>query len=120
MVLTIGDGVDDLRTHSGAGEGERNATLCYLVGCHLKRGNSVEAIEPLDLQWAERCRPPYPAQEVRRTVNALARKHDNGREHEQIKSVHVGEEGRKEIIAHGDGEGDSQADAELIPSFPRW
>jgi hypothetical protein len=65
----------DLATHPGAGEGQRNAVLCKLVGAHLARGEDAEAIEPLALAWAERCTPPLEQNEVRRTLTSKATKH---------------------------------------------
>ena len=73
--LTMQPSTLDLANHPGAGEGERNAMLCKLIGVHLARGDDAEAIEPLALEWAERCSPPMDEDEVLRTLTSLATKH---------------------------------------------
>ena len=73
--LTVQRPSDDLASHPGADEGQRNATLCRLVGIQLARGEDAEAIMPLALAWAERCSPPVPRAEVERAVESLAQKH---------------------------------------------
>lgn len=73
--LTMQGTTTDLTTHSGVGEGERNATLCKLIGVHLARGEDVEGIEPLAMAWAEKCSPPLEQHEVVRTLTSLATKH---------------------------------------------
>lgn len=35
----------DFANHAGAGEGQRNSTLCRLIGVHLSRGDSPSTIE---------------------------------------------------------------------------
>lgn len=75
VMLKVQPTTEDLANHPGIGEGQRNATLCKLVGVHLARGDNSEAIEPLALAWAERCSPPLEEAEVVRTLNSLATKH---------------------------------------------
>jgi len=75
MVLKMAGSSDDLSTNSGVAQGERNATLCRLVGVHLARGEDPSIIETLALAWAERCSPPLSEAEVVRTVRSLAAKH---------------------------------------------
>jgi hypothetical protein len=74
--LKVGGG--DFATASGVSEGERNATLCRLAGVHFARGETVDAIQPLALDWADRCTPAYPHDEVLKTLNALSKKHEAG------------------------------------------
>lgn len=64
----------DLTTHPGVGEGERNKTLCRLLGPHLGRGEDAEAVEELAVAWGERCVPPLGEEEVRRVVRSVERK----------------------------------------------
>jgi hypothetical protein len=68
------DEVNDLASHQGAAEGERNATLCRLAGVHLSRGDSPATLEALALAWAKRCKPAYPEAEVKRTLAQLTAK----------------------------------------------
>ena len=74
--LVVQTATDDLATHPGAAEGQRNDTLCRLVGAHLSRGKVAEDILALAVVWAERCAPPMREAEVERTVQSLASKHD--------------------------------------------
>src|SRR5205807_7315249 len=75
-ILTV-QADEDLISHAGSGDGLRNSTLCRLVGIHLARGESQEAIEALALAWAERCSPPYDEQRARDCVRQLAAKHES-------------------------------------------
>jgi hypothetical protein len=123
MVLMMSEDIGDLRTHSGAGEGERNATLCRLAGIHLARGESESEIELLALAWATRCDPPYPERDVQRTIHALAQKHDNEREDGRIENDGIGESVANERInsggAESDGNGESTDESEGNNSFAR-
>ena len=65
----------DLDTHPGVAEGERNSTLCQLVGVHLAADGATEDLMALAIAWGEKCDPPYPEGEVRKTVEALEKKH---------------------------------------------
>jgi hypothetical protein len=78
MVLTVQATGEDLTNHSGASEGQRNATLCRLIGTHLALGEDPADIEELALEWAERCSPPMDNSEVVRTLQSLAKKHECG------------------------------------------
>jgi len=61
----------DLENHPGSPEGERNGTLCRLVGRYLgQRGPDADLL-PQALAWGERCQPPYPAEEVHKAVAGL-------------------------------------------------
>ncbi len=75
VMLKVQPSAEDLANHPGIGEGQRNATLCKLVGVHLARGDDPETIEPLALAWGERCSPPLEEAEVVRTLTSLAAKH---------------------------------------------
>lgn len=54
----------DLRTHPGAGEGERHSTATRLVGAELGRGTGLLDVLSLANEWADRCRPPMDRDEV--------------------------------------------------------
>jgi archaellum biogenesis ATPase FlaH len=76
----IGDGLSfscshDLESHPGSSEGNRNRTLCQLVGTHLVTNGLNNDLIPLAVAWGERCTPAYPAKSVRKTVMGLAEKH---------------------------------------------
>jgi hypothetical protein len=75
LKLVVRPAAEDLTTHPGAGDGQRNDTLCRLIGVHLARGESAEDIEPLALDWAGRCSPPLDEAEVLRALGSLAAKH---------------------------------------------
>lgn len=49
----------DLRTHPGVAEGSRRVTLCKLVGSHLAKGDSPEAVWVWAGEWAGKCEPPF-------------------------------------------------------------
>ena len=82
LELVVSD-EDDLRTHPGAILGERNDTLCRLVGVHLRSHPPDAELPQLALAWATRCSPAFPDQDALRIVRALANK-------EQNKTVAVG------------------------------
>ena len=65
----------DLRSHPGVSEGERNATLCHLIGVHLDRGDAHDDIEAWARAWAKRCSPAYSEDNAAKTLDALWRKH---------------------------------------------
>jgi hypothetical protein len=71
LSFTWGDEVHDLATHQGAGEGERNATLCRLVGVHIDRGDSRASVLAMAIAWAKRCTPPYGEGDVEKSVGNL-------------------------------------------------
>jgi putative DNA primase/helicase len=81
----------DLRTAPGAASGERNATLCRLVGSHLSREGVTPDLLQLATDWGLRCKPPISERDISRTVANLVAKHTrNGSEEEED------EEGRSE------------------------
>ncbi len=51
---------DDLLTHPGAVAGERQQTLCRLVGVHLSRGDSVASVRAMAEAWVARSEPYAP------------------------------------------------------------
>ena len=108
MILTVGSGPDDLHNHTGVGKGQRNATLCRLVGVHLARGEGVEQIESLASAWGEKCDPPMLERDVLRTVRSLATKHER-----QQQQPHSPLDDESDDV--DDGDGVLQAD-DLIPS----
>lgn len=71
FVMGTDDG-GDLATHPGAGQGQRNQTLCRLLGSHLKQYGATAELVPLALAWGGRCQPPYPEDEILQTVQRLA------------------------------------------------
>ena len=75
MTMKLVNVSTDLGTSPGVGQGQRNATLCRLVGIHLARGEDADNVEALALTWAKRCEPPLHEAEVRKTVASLANKH---------------------------------------------
>ena len=76
MTLTVQGTGEDLTTHPGVSEGQRNATLCRLIGFHLACGDDPAELEDLALQWAERCSPPMDEGEVLRTLKGIIAKHE--------------------------------------------
>ncbi|TWU33809.1 DNA repair protein RadA [Novipirellula artificiosorum] len=68
----------DFATHPGASEGERNGTLCRLVGSHLARYGETDDLIRLASEWGEKCDPPFGRRETERTVVALTAKHRAG------------------------------------------
>ena len=67
--------VGSLADQPGAEQGQRNALLCRLVGAYLDQHGVTNELLPLAIAWSERCDPPYPKEDVQRTVVALAKKH---------------------------------------------
>ena len=101
--LVVQPAMDDLSTAPGAGEGQRNDTLCRLVGAHLGRGDEAEDILALAIEWAKRCSPPMPENEVERTVKSLASKHD-----------------RTTLFVRSQGNGDGEFEGMPLPEAPPW
>lgn len=71
LTLTWGDAANDLASHQGADEGERNATLCRLVGVHIDRGDSKPSVLAMATAWNKRCRPPDEDAAVEKAVASL-------------------------------------------------
>jgi hypothetical protein len=74
LEFTMSDGDNDIRTHPGASQGERNATLCRLVGGYLKAHGADAELPTLALAWAARCTPAFPTDDVLRIVANLVSK----------------------------------------------
>ena len=62
---------DSLAAHPGAGEGDRNATLCRLVGTELAMGTDPSEVQRLAMEWNQRCQPPKSAAGVRKSVQSI-------------------------------------------------
>ena len=65
----------DFTTQPGAGKGQRNDILCKLVGGYLREHGTTAKLFDLAVAWGNRCSPPMPETQVRKTVLALAQKH---------------------------------------------
>lgn len=65
---------NDLAEHPGVSEGERNTTLCRLVGGYLARYGQKPELLSLAIEWGKRCEPPYPEREVEKVVASLISK----------------------------------------------
>jgi hypothetical protein len=69
--LTLRVQADDFRAAPGVKQGSRHKEACRLAGLHVGRSESQAAIEESALEWANRCDPPMPAEEVLRVVRDL-------------------------------------------------
>jgi hypothetical protein len=65
----------DLRTHPGAAKGNRNETLCRLVGSHLQREGVTPDLLQLAIDWNNRCEVPKPQDAIEKPVAYLVAKH---------------------------------------------
>jgi len=65
----------DLRTAPGASKGDRNATLCRLVGSHLSREGVSPDLLSLAVAWGKRCDPELSEAQVEKPVAYLVAKH---------------------------------------------
>ena len=74
LAFVMADGESDLSTHPGASKGERNDTLCRLVGGYLQMNGPDSELPTLALAWAARCSPAFPTDDVLRIVSNLAGK----------------------------------------------
>jgi hypothetical protein len=59
---------------AGVAEGGRDATCTRLAGYLLGKGVSVEATEVILQAWAARCTPPFPADQVTKCVDSIAKR----------------------------------------------
>jgi hypothetical protein len=59
---------------AGVAEGGRDQTCTRLAGHLLGKGVSVQASEAILLAWAERCTPPFPADQVAKCVASIAKR----------------------------------------------
>lgn len=69
--------------HLGAPEGTRNVTLAALVGRWLTACVPVLDLERRALAWAQRCSPPFPAEEALRVVESITRTRERTRSPER-------------------------------------
>lgn len=74
MSFTMGSDRESLSTHPGSSQGERNKTLCRLVGAYLKAHGADADLPTLAMAWGKRCSPPMDDAEVFRVVTELADK----------------------------------------------
>lgn len=64
----------NLTTAPPAKQGSRHADLLKLVGSHVTRGESKEAVLKAAQEWGSKCQPPMEHDEVERVVNDLSDK----------------------------------------------
>lgn len=62
------------QTLVGVAEGGRDATCTRLAGYFLGKGVPEDAVEIVLQAWAERCSPPFPADEVTKCVRSIAKR----------------------------------------------
>ncbi len=72
--FTMGEDLD-FANHPGAGEGERNDTLCRLAGAYLAKHGATPELFDLAIAWNHRCKPSLDDDVVRRKLVKLAEKH---------------------------------------------
>lgn len=60
---------------AGVGEGQRDQTCTRLAGYLLGKGLPAEAVESLLIAWSTRCTPAFPADQVVKCVESIARRH---------------------------------------------
>jgi hypothetical protein len=101
--LVVQTALDDLGSHPGATEGQRNDTLCRLAGAHLACGENPDDVLALALAWAERCSPPMPETEVARTIKSLAEKHK-----------------RTTLFVRSQSDADAEFEKLPLPAPPTW
>ena len=59
---------------AGVGDGQRDVTCTRIAGYFLAKGVEPAAVFELLLGWAERCTPPFPAHEVAKCVESIAKR----------------------------------------------
>jgi hypothetical protein len=95
---------DDLRTAPGVVKGDRNATLCRLVGSHLAREGATPDLLALSIAWGGRCDPPLREEQVSKPVAYLVAKHlanneDNPQDEDEDEDLEeTSEEGELQAI----------------------
>lgn len=65
---------EDLVSASGAREGSRHDNACSLVGRELRKGQDPDIVRQQALEWARRCDPAFPEDEILRIVADLVAK----------------------------------------------
>lgn len=75
LSFTVGTGGSDLdlATAPGAGQGERHAKALRLVGSAIGRGLDLCEVARQAVEWARRCSPPMPDEDVLRIFTDLSR-----------------------------------------------
>jgi replicative DNA helicase len=58
----------------GVGEGQRDIMCARLAGHFWGRGEAQEVVERIMQLWAETCTPPFPPEEVTKTVNSICKR----------------------------------------------
>ena len=58
----------------GVGEGQRDIMCARLAGHFWGRGESQEVVERIMQWWGETCKPPFPADEITKTVNSICKR----------------------------------------------
>lgn len=59
---------------SGAGEGQRDDLCAKLAGYFLGKNHPADIVKSLLYSYAEKCRPPFPRDQVDKTVDSVTRK----------------------------------------------
>lgn len=74
-VFQVGRDPEDIATHPGADDGERNQAFVRLAGARIARamreGEPYEAVERDALDWNSRCKPPEAEAKVRAAIQSL-------------------------------------------------
>lgn len=76
MPVATGARVDGwlLDALEGVGEGQRDVMCARLAGHFWGKGEPQEVVERIMQLWAETCTPPFPAEEVTKTVNSICKR----------------------------------------------
>jgi putative DNA primase/helicase len=74
MTFEMVDTTSTLESHPGANDGERNKTLCQLVGRYIATNGANAALVDQALAWASRCTPPIAQAEVLKVIANLSQK----------------------------------------------
>ena len=122
---TIGEGpvtlltVQGDLTNSPGVSSKRHDTLWRLIGIHYARGEKVETVGRLAMDWAKKCEPPLSPSDVCKAVQGIWKKHESKREHAQspqpsndASASDVGVGVGREII--------NSAEGEIINSLPEF
>jgi len=73
LILQVEEG-PNLETHPGAGEGQRNALLCKLVGAALAAGTAPDEVMRQAIAWNRRCNPAKGEAGIRKSVQSIISK----------------------------------------------
>lgn len=61
----------DLKSHNGSDEGNRNNTLCQLIGREFGKKTTPDEILQDAYDWGNRCNPPMDKSEIEKTFNSI-------------------------------------------------